>query len=214
MRTFTGLIAALTVATTGSAQECGGDRYYVTLYGGHASVFRPHTGHTWAVYSRTSPAADGQHAVAETFAISWMPATLNIRPFAPRPETGVNLTHEQSMAFMTSGRRPWVEAFGPYEITADRYQQGVAQKALLESGAVKYHGLGFFGRRGDVMHCIDAVTRTDPLWERKATPSAANGVLGTWQAVRAMDHSGFASAPRGSRRATPLVAPWPSIRER
>jgi hypothetical protein len=205
--------AVLLLATAAPAQT-EGDRYTVTLYGGHASVFRPRTGHTWAVFTHTSPAADGQPAVAETFVISWMPATLNIRPFALHPETGVNLTHDQTMAFMTSGRRPQVEAFGPFEITADRFAQGQAQKAWLESGAIKYHGLGMFGRRGDVMHCIDAVTRTDPEWERRASPSVANGVLGTFQAVRAMDHSGFADSGPGFQRATPVVSPWRSIRER
>lgn len=205
--------AALLLLASSAAAQTGGDHYSVTLYGGHASVFRPRTGHTWATFTHTYPTADGGVA-AEEHTISWLPATLNIRPFALRPETGANLTHEQTMAFMTSGRRPQVEAFGPYEITADRYQQLVTQKARLESGAVQYHGLGMFGRRGDVMHCIDAVTRTDPLWERKATPSVANGVLGTFQAVRAMDHSGFADTGPGFERATPIVSPWPSLRER
>jgi hypothetical protein len=201
-----------TAPTPPTASASCADRYSITLYGGHASVFRPRTGHTWALYTRTSPADDGQPVVAETFVISWMPATLKIRPFAPRPETGVNLTHEQTMEFMTAGRRPWVESFGPFEITADRFAQGQTQKAWLESGVVKYHGLGFFGRRGDVMHCIDAVTRTDPKWEQKASPSMANGVFGTLQAVLAMRQSGFAAVP--STRATPVVTPWPSIRER
>lgn len=201
----------LLLASAAAAQT--GDRYSVTLYGGHANVLRPRTGHTWAVFTHTFPTADGGTA-AEQFTISWLPATLNIRPFALHSETGANLTHEQTMAFMTSGKRPQVEAFGPYEITADRYQQGLMERAWLESGLIRYHGLGMFGRRGDVMHCIDAVTRTDPEWERRASPSVANGVLGTFQAVRAMDHSGFADSGPGFQRATPIVSPWRSFRER
>jgi hypothetical protein len=193
------------------AQDVVGDRFYITLFGGHANILRPRTGHTWATLTRISTTPAGEKT-AESHTISWMPATLVIRPFAPRAEKGVNLTHEQTMEFMTAGRRPWVESFGPFEITADRFAQGQAQKAWLESGVVKYHGLGLFGRRGDVMHCIDAVTRTDPEWELKASPSMANGVLGTFQAVRAMDRSGFAAAP--STRATAIISPWPSMRER
>lgn len=195
------------------AQTTDGDHYYVTLYGGYGNILRPRTGHTWATFTHAAPGVDGGTAV-EQQTISWLPASLRIRPFALRTETGVNLTHEQTMTFMESHRLPRVTAFGPYEIDAGRYAQLVQQKALLESGAIQYHALGKFGRRADVMHCIDAVTRTDPVWELEANPSHANGERGTAQAVKAMNRSGFADTTIRHPHTLPAIPSGSLVRMR
>lgn len=170
------------------------ERYYVTLFGGQGDLLRPRTAHTWATFVRTVSTSAGEQ-VLNVDTISWLPATLNVRPWALRAETGVNLTLDQTLEVMASHRRSRVAAFGPYEITADRYQQALAQKALLESGVIKYHSLGLFGRRNDVMHCIDGVTRTDPVWEEYSNPSQWYGVTGTRQATRAAARSGVLLNP-------------------
>jgi hypothetical protein len=170
------------------------ERYYVTLFGGQGDVFRPRTAHTWATFVRTAVTPAGERVVGED-TISWLPATLNVRPWAVFSEPGVNLTLQQTFDFMGSYRRQRVAVWGPYEITAERYAQAMGQKALLESGAVRYHALGLFGRKADVMHCIDGVTRTDPAWERKADPSRWFGEAGTAQATRAAVRSGFILNP-------------------
>lgn len=170
------------------------ERYYVTLFGGQGNLFQPRTAHTWATFSRTASTPSGEQVVSED-TISWLPATLNVRPWALMAETGRNLTLQETFAFMGQHPRRRVAAFGPYEITAERYAQAMAQKALLESGAIRYHSLGLFGRRSDVMHCIDGVTRTDPSWERKADPSRWFGEAGTGQATRAAVRSGFILNP-------------------
>jgi hypothetical protein len=158
-------------AATAIAPPCpAGERYYVTLFGGQGDLLRPRTAHTWATFARTAVTPAGEQVVSVD-TISWLPATLNVRPWALRAETGVNLTLEETFAFMGNNQRKRVTAWGPYEITAGRYQQALAQKALLESGAIRYHSLGLFGRKADVLHCIDGVTRTDPVWEKKANPS-------------------------------------------
>lgn len=171
-----------------------GERYFVTLFGGQGDLFRPRTAHTWATFVRTAVTPAGEVVVGED-TISWLPATLNVRPWALRAETGVNLTLQQTFDFMGSHRRQRVAVFGPYEITAERYAQAMAQKALLESGAIRYHSLGLFGRKSDVMHCIDGVTRIDPVWERKADPSRWYGEAGTGQATRAAVRSGYILNP-------------------
>ncbi len=170
------------------------DRYYVTLFGGQGDLFRPRTAHTWATFVRTEGSPTGERVVAED-TISWLPATLNVRPWAIMSETGVNLTLQQTFDFMGTHERRRVVAWGPYQITAERYAQAMTQKALLASGAIRYHALGLFGRRSDVMHCIDGVTRTDPLWERKADPSRWYGEAGTGQAARAAVRSGVILNP-------------------
>lgn len=170
------------------------ERYYVTLFGGQGDLLRPRTAHTWATFVRTRNSPAGEQVVSVD-TISWLPATLNVRPWALRAETGVNLTLEQTLAFIDTHPRSRVAVFGPYEITADRYQQAMAQKALLESGVIKYHSLGLFGRKADVMHCIDGVTRMDALWEEKANPSRWFGEAGTGQATRAAVRSGVILSP-------------------
>jgi hypothetical protein len=193
------------------AQSDENSRYYITLFGGHANILRARTGHTWATYTKLQTTADGAQQI-DTQAISWMPKTLVIRPFALRSEAGVNLTHQQSLEFMAAGRRPFVTSFGPYQITAEHYHEGLAQKKRLDSGAIRYHGLGLFGRRMDVMHCIDGVTRTDKIWERQASPSLANGMLGTAQAVWAMKRSGFDDHSPAEPSLRPLVTPFSPVR--
>jgi hypothetical protein len=170
------------------------ERYYVTLFGGQGDLLRPRTAHTWATFVRTASTPTGERVVGED-TISWLPATLNVRPWALLSESGVNLTLQETFAFMGSHRRQRVTVWGPYEITAGRYAQAMAQKALLESGAIRYHSLGLFGRLPDVLHCIDGVTRTDPVWEKKANPSWWFGEAGTGQAVRAAVRSGFILNP-------------------
>lgn len=173
-----------------------GERYYVTLFGGQGDLFRPRTAHTWATFVRTVVTSAGETIVSED-TISWLPATLNVRPWALRAETGANLTLQRTFDFMGSQPqwRQRVAVWGPYEITADRYAQAMAQKTLLESGAIRYHSLGLFGRKADVMHCIDGVTRIDAEWERKADPSRWYGEAGTAQAVRAAVRSGVILNP-------------------
>lgn len=169
------------------------ERYYVLLFGGQGDLLRPRTAHTWATFVRATPSAGGTTIEAHT--ISWLPATLKIRPFALMAEKGVNLTLGETLDFIDSHPRTRVAVWGPYEIPAERFEQALRQKELLESGAIRYHSLGLFGRRSDVMHCIDGVTRTDPDWEKAANPSRWFGEPGTAQAVRAGVRSGFIPKP-------------------
>jgi hypothetical protein len=186
--------AVVLSALVAVAQPSGGDRYYVLLFGGQGDLLRPRTAHTWATFVRTTPAADGTTTV-EAHTISWLPATLKIRPFALMAEKGVNLTLDQTLDFIDSHPRTRVAVWGPYEIPVERFEQALRQKELLESGSIRYHSLGLLGRKQDVMHCIDGVTRTDPTWERAANPSRWFGEGGTSQAVRAGVRSGFIPSP-------------------
>lgn len=191
------ILPAVAVAQPGFAvvTPCApAERYYVTLFGGQGDLLRLRTAHTWATFICTAVTPAGEQVVSVD-TISWLPATLHVRPCALRSETGVNLTLEETFDFMGTHRRRRVTAWGPYEITADRYRQALEQKALLESGAIRYHSLGLFGRRADVLHCIDGVTRTDPVWERESNPSYWFGEAGTGQAVRAAVRCGVILNP-------------------
>jgi hypothetical protein len=204
VRTFwlTVLVVALVPAAVSAQQPAPvvplncptAERYYVTIFGGQGDLLRPRTAHTWATFHHTLATDSGERVLSED-TISWLPATLNVRPWALCSETGVNLTLQQTFDFMGSHRRQRVTAWGPYEITAERYAQAKAQKALLESGVIKYHSLGLLGRRPDVLHCIDGVTQVDRAWEKAANPSWWYGEAGTAQAVRAGVRSGYILNP-------------------
>ena len=85
-------------------------RYYVTLFGGQGDLFRPRTAHTWATFVSTTSTTSGERVLAED-TISWLPATLHVRPWAIRAETGVNLTLQQTFDFMGSHHRKRVVAW-------------------------------------------------------------------------------------------------------
>lgn len=194
MRAVTFILILIFVAATNAADPrhsptCG-DRYFVALFGGQGDILRPRTAHSWATFIHAVRTADGERVVAAD-TISWLPATLRVRPLARDAELGVNLTLEQTLAHTAGGPRSRVAVFGPFEISPATYQKALAQKALLESGAVRYHSLGLHGRRADVMHCVDAVTRMDAGWEAAASPSRWYGQAGTGQVARAAVATGI-----------------------
>lgn len=191
---FVLVLASLTPAAAADPTPAAGERYYFVLFGGQGDVFRPRTAHTWATFVRTACTSAGEQVVAAD-TISWLPATLRVRPLARYEETGVNLPLDETMARMAGGRRSRVAVFGPYEVSAAVYQQALAQKALLESGAIRYHSLGLHGRRADVMHCVDGVTRMDAAWEDAASPSYWYGAVATAQAARAAVKTGIVPDP-------------------
>src|SRR5439155_25181493 len=96
------------------APSVAGERYYMTLFGTQSVPFRTRYTHTWAIFARTAMTPAGEVVVAVD-TISWMPATLEIRPLALVPEPGVNISHLETVRWLASfdGR---VSAWGPYEI--------------------------------------------------------------------------------------------------
>jgi len=127
---------------------------------------------------RTIVTPTGEQVVSvET--ISWMPATLAIRPLALRPETGANLTLEQSFQWVESmGGR--TSNWGPYEIDADRYQRFIARKADLDSGAISYRAIGALTKNGAISNCGQSFARSSPIvGNRYLQPTPSPGENGT-----------------------------------
>jgi hypothetical protein len=63
-------------------------RHYATLFGAQSVPFRIRYTHTWGTVVRTAVTPTGEYPV-QIDTVSWMPATLEIRPLALRPEPGV-----------------------------------------------------------------------------------------------------------------------------
>lgn len=172
-------LVALTVATGPAvAQPAAGERYFIVLFGTQSVPYRTEYTHTWATFVRTTPTAAGTVAVrADT--ISWMPATLDIRPFALRREPGVNLTLDQTYRWVASfGGK--VSLWGPYEIDADRYARFLARKADLDSGRVDYRAIGSLFRDPTVSNCGQSFAKSSPIINRKyLQPTPKPGEDGT-----------------------------------
>jgi hypothetical protein len=155
-----------------------GERYYITLFGAQSVPFRVRYTHTWATYVRTVITPAGEFPAAIN-TVSWMPATLSIRPLAIRPEQGVNLNLAETFAWVASfdGR---VSCWGPYEIDAERYGRLVARKEQLETENFQYRAIGALTRRGDVSNCGQSFARSAPqVGRRYVQPTPNPGENGT-----------------------------------
>ena len=144
-----------------------GERYYLLVFGSQSVPKRAKYTHTWATAVRVT--ADG--TVSE-HTISWMPATLDIRPLARTPETGVNLGLQFSIEEMQRHDER-VSLWGPYEIGPGLFRRFLVQKEFLETGAVGYQCIDTIGRSarlGTGSDCIHAVTDMDPQFDRGRYP--------------------------------------------
>jgi hypothetical protein len=152
-------VAIVTLMLLAPAAARAQDRYYLWIFSSQSEPKLPKYTHTWAVFARTG-CLNGQRKV-EAFTISWMPATLNIRTYAVRPEPGVNLDLPTTFAFVTS-QEERISVWGPYAITRDLYFRAIQQKQRLECGEVQYRAIDPFIRRTNISDCVHAVSDIAP----------------------------------------------------
>jgi len=152
-------------------------RYYFILYGGQSRPFKPRTAHTWATFVKATPDAAGVLCM-ESFTISWLPATGEVKPWKCRAETGKNYTLAETFA-IAAEQKDRVSMWGPFEIDATRFEMAAAQAAFLESGEVLYRAIDSFTLNHFVQHCVHAVTYADPILKEKIQPVLQVGEPGT-----------------------------------
>jgi hypothetical protein len=106
--------------------------------------------------------------------ISWLPATLEVRPWRLRPEPGVNLDLASTLDFV-QGRGERVAAWGPLEIGPEVYQRSLEVWSSLLSGRALYRA---FGSRDDppIRECLHAVAAVGPEFGRHHLPLIRAGV--------------------------------------
>jgi hypothetical protein len=144
-----GVLLALVCVPAAHAQES----YYVLIFGSQSVPKRPRHTHSWATFVR-APA--GETAAIEDLTLSWLPATLNVRPLALRAERGVNLgLHETIGAMSADGQR--IRMWGPYQIDGALYERARAHKAQLDSGFLSYKALDSRRSSSAVSNCMHAV---------------------------------------------------------
>lgn len=140
-----------------------GEKYYVVIFGSQSAVPVPNQTHTWATYVRVIEVPNAPPAVSVD-TISWMPASLKIRPVAFKPEQGVNLNVDQSIRYALSEKQH-ISAWGPFEITAEYYERGLGQKIAIDNGRYLYKSVDpDVGPKSKyIANCVHAVTDMDPL---------------------------------------------------
>jgi hypothetical protein len=182
LRTF---LAAWALLFATSASVSGGDgpeqatttpvaKHYLLVFGADSCPKRARFSHTWATIVQATPddqSANGYRLESQT--ISWMPASLRIRPLALRPERGVNLSLGATLNdCFCKGER--VALWGPYEFDPEPppgiWARVQTQIARLNSACMLYKALDpdTGSRSKYVSNCIHAVTDLDPHLPRPA----------------------------------------------
>jgi hypothetical protein len=169
-------------AMTGSP----GERYFALVFGSQSTPKQAKYTHTWASVVKVS-GCDGPGApVVEEHTISWMPASLVIRPLSFRVEPGANLALHFTIEEMLRHNER-VSVWGPYEISAGSYHRFMVQKGFMDSGQVGYQcidSIGEAARKGNGCDCIHAVTDMDPLFARNRYPLSYFGDAASLHIVR------------------------------
>ena len=163
-----------------------GERYYILVFGSQSSPKRAKYTHTWATVVRVTDRAELAEPTLEEQTISWMPATLEIRPLARHPEKGVNLGLHFTIQEMLKHEER-VAVWGPYEIGPGLYHRFLVQKQFMESGQIGYQcidSIGESARKGNGCDCIHAVTDMDPQFSRSQYPLMYFGESGSRHVVR------------------------------
>lgn len=162
------------------------ERYYLLFFGSESKPKVPKYTHSWATVVRVTDLGPGVAPALDARTISWMPATLDIRPRNFKVEQGVNLElHTTIREMLKHDER--VVMWGPYEIWHGAHRRFLAQKEFIDSGAIGYQcidSIGEAARQGNGSDCIHAVTDMDPKYSRGRYPLSFFGVSASRHAVR------------------------------
>jgi hypothetical protein len=162
-----------------------GERYFIIVFGSQSTPKRAKYTHSWATLVKVTGADDPAACTIEEQTISWMPASLVLRPLSFRVETGVNLALEFTIEEMLRNDER-VSVWGPYEVGPGLAYRFHVQKAFMDSGQVGYQVIDSLGdaRLGTGCDCIHAITDMDPLFDRNRYPLTYFGESASLNIVR------------------------------
>jgi hypothetical protein len=148
------------------------EHYYILIFGSQLPVQFPRYTHTWATMVKTTEVPGCPVQVTEVQTISWMPATLVIRPYRCWVEKGTNLDLCTTINEMLRHKER-ISLWGPYETWHGLYQRFSVQKAFLDAGGIGYQCSDEFGeaaRTGSGSNCFHALSDMDPQFDRRQYP--------------------------------------------
>jgi hypothetical protein len=148
------------------------ERYYVIMFGAQNRIRIPRFTHSWLTMVRVTQPPGCDQPVIDEQTISWMPASLVIRPYSRSTEPGINLGLHETIAEVQKHHER-ISMWGPYEIWHGSWKRLVTQKAFLETGALAYQCSDSFGeaaRLGNGCNCFHAISDVDPTYDRRQYP--------------------------------------------
>jgi hypothetical protein len=162
-------IVGLMAGLAGPSVARGETFHFALVFGSQSHPKLLKYTHTWAVFVR----AVGQGPDLSTYqldahTISWYPASMSVKVLRPWPETGVNLTLEQTLSAVYANGE-FVTLWGPFLIGTRAYQRSLVVRDLLHSGRVQYRAIST-ARDLLIADCIHAVAAVDPLFGRDHYP--------------------------------------------
>ncbi|MBY0227966.1 MAG: hypothetical protein K2W96_01665 [Gemmataceae bacterium] len=152
------------------------ERFYALVWSSQRVIRRPAYTHTFLTVVRAVD-RPGQEPALDHHTISWLPATLEIRPLDFRVEPGVNLGLRETLD-LAQRTRQRVSLWGPYETHASFYRRFLVQKGFMETSGVGYQcadSVGEAPRTGRGCCCIHAITDMDPTYDRTSFPLVWHG---------------------------------------
>lgn len=138
------------------------ERYYIIIFGSQSEPKLPRYTHTFGCVIRATGCGDNYWDYElEVHTISWMAASLEVKPWLLLPQKGVNLPLGQTLhwAYNTGNQR--VSQWGPYEIQDWAYWQAIQRVRFLESGRVRYQSVDPLLRTRRITDCIHAISDLD-----------------------------------------------------
>jgi hypothetical protein len=153
-------------------QPAPNEHYYVLVWASQRIPKSPAHTHTFATVIHTAEQGPGNVKVLGSHTISWLPATLDIKTLALRPEPGVNLTLQESLDWVQKDGQH-VFLWGPYECRASVYRRFLIQKEFMETSGIGYQcvdNIGEAARLGNGCNCIHSITDADPEFGRENYP--------------------------------------------
>jgi hypothetical protein len=161
------------------------ERFYVIVFGSQSTPKRAKYTHSWAAVVKVTGDKPETRKIEE-HTISWMPASLVIRPASLKVEPGTNLPLDFTIQEMRRNGEH-IALWGPYEVRPGFFHRFLVQKAFMESGQVGYQcidSVGEAARHGSGCDCIHAITDMDPLFDRNRYPLTYFGQSASLNIVR------------------------------
>ena len=162
------------------------EHFYILVFGSQTTPRIPRYTHTWATVVKTTELPGCPPQVTDVHTISWLPATLEVRPLRFWVEKGTNLDLDTTLReVLQNGEH--VSLWGPFETWHGLYDRFLTQKAFLESGVIGYQCTDSFGeaaRTGMGCDCFHAISDVDPEFDRREYPLLFYGNRASQNIVR------------------------------
>ncbi len=172
-------LACLSPASPVRAEE----RYFALFFGAESQPYRPKYTHTWAtIVKLTGEGADLNTYQCEVHTCSWLPATMDVKVWKLRPETGYNFDlHTTICAMIKNGE--CISEWGAYEIKMHNYERGLGQIQRLDSGELCYRAIDGRSPERNVSNCFHAISDLDPEYGRSRYPLTEAGERVTYEII-------------------------------